>query len=1068
MPQPLKILLVICAFAGALQAQFAGPGFLENGGQWPQEVHAAAPIGHAECYLHQSGWTLRLYEGEDFERYHDYFHHPEGEEPRLHGHVVQVELLGGKLSTALPLQPQSGYTHLLHGKQRAHHLQTFRAFQFQEVYPGIHLAWEDQQGQLKYTFKVEASANPEQIQLLWKGHSGMHINQEGQLRVNSSVGEWIEEAPFVYQETNNGLATIESQYQLRGDTLRFVIGVYDPSLPLIIDPNVVFSSYSGATSDNWGFTATYDNQGRLYLGGIGFGFGYPTSPGAFDTIFGGGTEVTLMRFSADGSNREYATFLGGRRGEQPHSLVVSEDELIVFGVTESNNFPFTPTAVDTTFKGGTPVVGTGANFNQGTDLFITRLSADGSQAVGSTYLGGTGSDGVNMQLRNNYGDASRGEVNLDSRGNILIASCTLSADFPNTTGSLVGGGQDGLICKLSPDLTQLHWSAYLGGIDEDAAFSVAEINGEVYITGATASNTFPTTSGTFSDTYLGGSSDGFLSALDSANGNLLNSTYVGTYERDLSFFVHQDPYGNVGLFGQSRGNIPMPAPTAFGDTTSWQFLQLFNPQLSQLLRSTRIGSSRLAYDLAPSAFLIDSCGVTYLSGWGGSLNATGSRTTGLYTSPDAYQSTTDGNDFYLLAIDRLWQTPLYGTFFGGPNTGEHVDGGTSRFSPEGIISQAVCAGCGGTDGTPAFPSTVWSTSNNSSNCNMLGFKIEFNLDTLAIDVRVSADTVCAGDVVDFTLAVTNADSVFWDYGDGRTGSGLNGDTSYAITGDFTVTVSAFNLGCLLQESTSIDVHVIDPAANASLTAQFDPCDSLRRVTFDIQGATDFFLLYTGSGMILDSVPTTVTYPSSGEFTAYLQYSAGGCALELYDSVAVFFEALPEDLQVSTQHVACALPLLLEIAVSKSEHSQLLLDYGDGQVDTGWGNNWSHTYAEAGTYLLRVEATDSICNLRQVQELEVQIGQENLDRITFPNVFTPNGDGRNDVLSFDEALRGWDVQATSLKVFNRWGTEVYSGPAQWDGLCANDLCKEAVYFWLLSWKNSCGQERSQQGFVHLMR
>ena len=486
------------------------------------------------------------------------------------------------------------------------------------------------------------------------------------------------------------------------------------------------------------------------------------------------------------------------------------------------------------------------------------------------------------------------------------------------------------------------------------------------------------------------------------------------------------------------------------------------------MRSTRVGSSRLAYDLAPSAFLIDSCGVTYLSGWGGGLNATGSSTNGLYTSADAYQSTTDGNDFYLLALDRLWQTPLYGSFFGGPNTGEHVDGGTSRFSPDGIISQAVCAGCGGTDGTPAFPSSVWSTTNNSSNCNMLGFKIEFNLDTLAIDIRLAADTVCAGDIVDFTLAVTNADSLYWDYGDGRTGSGLDGDTSYASTGDFTVTVSAFNLGCLLQESANVDIHIIDPAANANLVAQFDPCDSLRQVTFDIQGSTDFFLLYTGTGMILDSVPATVPYPSSGEFTAYLQYSAGGCALELYDSVEVFFEALPDDLQISTQHVACALPLVLEVAVSKSVHSQLLLDYGDGQVDTGWADNWSHTYAEAGTYSLRVEAIDSICQLKQVQELEVQIGQENLDRIAFPNVFTPNGDGRNDVLSFHEALRGWDVQETSLKVFNRWGTEVYSGPAQWDGNCAADVCKEAVYFWLLSWKNSCGEERSQQGFVHLMR
>ena len=108
---------------------------------------------------------------------------------------------------------------------------------------------------------------------------------------------------------------------------------------------------------------------------------------------------------------------------------------------------------------------------------------------------------------------------------------------------------------------------------------------------------------------------------------------------------------------------------------------MFSPDLNNLLRSTRIGSQRKSYDFSPSAFLIDSCGVTYLSGWGGSLNPSNGSVSNLYVSPDAYQATTDGEDFYLLALDASWKKPLYATYFGGDGTREHVDGGNEPIQP---------------------------------------------------------------------------------------------------------------------------------------------------------------------------------------------------------------------------------------------------------------------------------------------------------------------------------------------------------------------------------------------------
>ena len=100
--------------------------------------------------------------------------------------------------------------------------------------------------------------------------------------------------------------------------------------------------------------------------------------------------------------------------------------------------------------------------HSGSDLFVSRLSTDGAQLMASTYLGGSDNDGINAALINNYGDAARGEVNLDENGNILIASCTYSTDFPETVNQSVKGAQDATLTKLSGDLSQMIWSTQLG------------------------------------------------------------------------------------------------------------------------------------------------------------------------------------------------------------------------------------------------------------------------------------------------------------------------------------------------------------------------------------------------------------------------------------------------------------------------------------------------------------------------------------------------------------------------------------------------------------------------------
>ena len=239
-------------------------------------------------------------------------------------------------------------------------------------------------------------------------------------------------------------------------------------------------------------------------------------------------------------------------------------------------------------------------------------------------------------------------------------------------------------------------------------------------------------------------------------------------------------------------------------------------------------------------------------------------------------------------------------------------------------------------------------------------------------------------------------------------------------------------------------------------------------SFDLQGSPDFYLLYTGTGSVLDSLPASVSYPDSGSYAPYLVFYSDGCLADQYDTLSIYFAPLLPPIQVELTHKACRLPLELIIDIETDSSSTLQLDYGDGTIDSGNGEQWIHTYAASGTYRLRIQKEDSLCKTVRTFLTQVQIGQEDQEEVSFPNVFTPNSDGVNDRLTFDEALNGWDVIGPELIVYNRWGREVYAGPASWDGLCRSEKCKESVYFWILSWTNSCGEAKREQGFVHLMR
>ena len=132
---------------------------------------------------------------------------------------------------------------------------------------------------LKYDWVVAPRANPNKIRMELEGVEDVFL-LEGRLHIRTSVNEIIEEKPFAYQYINGQKVEVACSFVWKQNKLSFDFpNGYDKSKELVIDPILIFSSYSGSTANNFGYTATYDDYGFLYSGGTTFNIGYPTTFG---------------------------------------------------------------------------------------------------------------------------------------------------------------------------------------------------------------------------------------------------------------------------------------------------------------------------------------------------------------------------------------------------------------------------------------------------------------------------------------------------------------------------------------------------------------------------------------------------------------------------------------------------------------------------------------------------------------------------------------------------------------------------------------------------------------------
>ncbi len=449
--------------------------------------------------------------------------------------------------------------------------------------------------------------------------------------------------PLVYQDTPEGRRKLDGRYRLLdGGGVAFSVDGYNKNLPLVIDPLISFSTYLGGASTDYGYDVALDDSGNVYVAGTTYSSDFPVSSGAYDSTILTKSDIFISKLTADGSSLVFSTFLGGDDYEyEPRLGLAADGSIVIAGSTYSANFPTTEGAYREESMAGKTVfvtrllsdgsdlvystrIGFGTltdvaldaagnsyvlasvsstafpttanayqeTYQGGYDLTVSKLSADGSSLVYSTFIGGTGND---------YGRA----ITVAGTDQAIVVGYSYSSDYP-MVGALqatLGGTSsyaDGIVTRLDSDGESLIYSTYLGGeyFDKITDVSVDHL-GAVYVVGTTESNAFPTTIGAFRTTRPS-SESGFISVLNAAGSSLNYSTYC--WREDDEPRIALNSLGEVhigGLVYSNSYSIYLPgSPYAFqpvGGGYYDAYVAKFSADLSVLLHVSYLGGSGYDY-----------------------------------------------------------------------------------------------------------------------------------------------------------------------------------------------------------------------------------------------------------------------------------------------------------------------------------------------------------------------------------------------------------------------------------------------------------------------------------------
>jgi hypothetical protein len=427
--------------------------------------------------------------------------------------TVKERLLGCSEHIPRGLDPSQTKVNYFIGSDRSKwttEIPTFNSVSLGEVYDGIEMSLKAYGKKVEKIFRVEPEADATSIKIQLSGADSLGVNERGELEAKTGIGVIRFSKPVAYQEKNGNRIPVHVAYNVNGSTYGFEVRGYDPQLPLIIDPCLVYSEALGGSSDDIAYAVATGPGDSIYLTGGTYSTDFPvtdtdqiTNAGAWDAF------VTKLSVSGDGIyGITWSTYLGGALDDYAFGMAVyGSGNAVVTGETWSPDFP-TESYYEKKIGGDV-------------DVWVARLTENGELEY-STYLGGGGGTEA--------GYAVALDIAPDGTGIAYITGVTQASNFPVTPGAAFtrsNGKTNAFVSKLRfSNKISLEASTFLGGNGDDAGYAVVFNGSSVFVTGMTDSADF-WQEGTAISPALSGPNDGFLTKFNDTLEDVQYSSYVG-------------------------------------------------------------------------------------------------------------------------------------------------------------------------------------------------------------------------------------------------------------------------------------------------------------------------------------------------------------------------------------------------------------------------------------------------------------------------------------------------------------------------------------------------------------
>jgi hypothetical protein len=505
----------------------------------------------------------------------------------------------------------------------------FGSITYNDIYPGIDLQYYGNGRSLKYDFIVTPGADLSRIQIRYEGVDGLAITNDGSLNAISQFRPVYELTPYIYQEKNGQKKEIAGRYIIKapGEFGFAIDGSYDPSIPIVIDPELVYSTYLGGNSYEWGSAIAVNYLGEVYVTGHTLSTDFPILNPYQPTIDSLYNDAFITRLNSEGNGIVSSTYLGGSTG--------SEDGLGI-AIDDSGNIYVTGSTYSLDF----PTVNPFQLYQQNCDAFVSKLTPDGDSLIYSTYIGANGQDLA-------YGLA------IDRSGCAYITGITNSTSYPTKNPILTDmTNNDAFVTKLAPTGDSLIYSTYLGGNDLEMGYAIAvDKEGQAYVAGYTTSTDFPMVYSPQAHVYL---DDVFVTKLNPAGSDFRYSTFIAGNMEDRAMALAIDDEGYAYIAGVTRStDYPTLEPFQTFQYDRDAIVTKLAPTRCIIEYSTYLGGN--AYDQG-SGIAVDSRGNVYVTGATESSN---------FPIVNQFQSDQGYFDAFLTKFNRTDNSVEYSTYLGG-------------------------------------------------------------------------------------------------------------------------------------------------------------------------------------------------------------------------------------------------------------------------------------------------------------------------------------------------------------------------------------------------------------------